>query len=56
MSSSPDTKPVFSDYSHLGTKVEDITFAVRLRSDANEDELLARYLMRGIDTADNPPL
>ena len=42
--STAGTKPVFSDFSHLGTKVEDLTFAVCLRSDENEEEMIARYI------------
>ena len=39
-----EAKPVFSDYAHMGTGLNDIVFAVQLRNDEPQEELLKRIL------------
>ena len=39
-----EAKPVFSDYAHMGTAADDIVFAVQLRNEEPQEELLRRIL------------
>ena len=39
-----EAKPVFSNYAHMGTSADDIVFAVQLRNDEPQEEILRRIL------------